>query len=144
MKFRIADKIKGVLTEPQVTTLLNQAKALQSEWYPHWSLALYTGMRNGELYALTWDKGDQAKHLRMFLEGPNLPRIRFHNLRATWAIIMLSKGVEPIKVMKMGGWKDLKTTQIYVRKSGVDIKGIASVLNLHNPSQSAAEVLNLH
>lgn len=109
-------------------------------------MALYTGMRNGELYALTWDKvnleqrkilvdsawnkddsfkdtksgddriveiapellvilrdleikcfdsafvlpridkwdkGEQARKLRMFLQGLGLPRIRFHDLRAT-------------------------------------------------------------
>lgn len=28
------------------------------EWYYHWALALYTGMRNGELYALRWDHID--------------------------------------------------------------------------------------
>ena len=56
MKFRIGDKIKEVLTEEQVSTFLNRAKEYDIEWYPHWCLALYTGMRNGELFALTWDK----------------------------------------------------------------------------------------
>ena len=42
---------------------------------------------------------------------------------------MLSKGVEPIKVMAMGGWKDLKTMQIYIRKSGIHIQGITNDLN---------------
>jgi len=42
---------------------------------------------------------------------------------------MLSKGVEPIKVMSMGGWRDLKTMQIYIRKSGINIQGITSHLN---------------
>ena len=60
-----------------------------------------------------WDKGEQARELRMFLSGLGLPAIRFHDLRATWATLLLSKGVEPIKVMLMGGWKDIKTMQIY-------------------------------
>lgn len=42
-----------------------------------------------------WDRGDQARELRMFLEGLGLPRIRFHDLRASWATIMLSKGIPP-------------------------------------------------
>ena len=192
MKFRIGDKIKKVLNEVQVKQLLAKAKELNSEWYPHWALALYTGMRNGELYALTWDKvdlnqrtilvstswnnvdgfketksgddrmleiaptlvtlleqlktqqndstfvlprldkwdkGEQARDLRMFLSGVGLPQVRFHDLRATWATIMLSKGIEPIKVMKMGGWKDIKTMMIYARKAGVDIVGITNCLN---------------
>lgn len=79
-----------------------------------------------------WDRGDQARELRIFLEGLGLPRIRFHDLRASWATIMLSKGIPPIKVMMMGGWKDLKTMQYYVRKAGVSIKGITDSLNLEN------------
>ena len=194
MKFQIGNKIKKSLTEEQVNILLTQAKLVDSRWYTIWCAALYTGMRNGELYALTWDKvnletskilvdsswnnkdgfkdtksgddriveiapnlliilkelklrnlnppfvlprigkwdkGRQAEDLRMFLEGCSLPSIRFHDLRATWATIMLSKGIAPIKVMAMGGWKDLKTMQIYIRKAGVNVNGITDNLNLH-------------
>ncbi|MDC1175539.1 site-specific integrase [Bacteriovoracaceae bacterium] len=194
MKFRVGDKIKTVLKEDQIKVLLSHAKEMNSEWYPIWATALYTGMRNGELYALSWenidlvnrkilvniswnnkdgfkstksgddrileiapplvdifktlkkdypessfvlpridrwDRGDQARELRMFLEGLGLPRIRFHDLRASWATIMLSKGIPPIKVMMMGGWKDLKTMQYYVRKAGVSIKGITDHLNFN-------------
>lgn len=35
-----------------------RAKEVNSEWFPVWATALHTGMRNGELYALTWDKID--------------------------------------------------------------------------------------
>lgn len=196
MKFKIGDKMKQVLTQEQIKILLTQAKIMDCEWYPIWSAALYTGMRNGELYALTWDKvnleqrrilvdsswnsedgfkdtksgddriveiapdllfifkelklkngdsnfvlprldkwdrGEQARELRMFLMGLGLPRIRFHDLRASWATVMLSRGIAPIKVMAMGGWKDLKTMQYYIRKAGVDISGISDNLSLHCP-----------
>ena len=33
-----------------------------------------------------------------------------------------------------GGWKDLKTMQIYVRKADVEIKGATDCLNLHSGS----------
>ena len=78
----------------------------------------------------------------MFLEGLGLPRIRFHDLRATWATIMLSMGIAPIKVMAMGGWKDLKTMQYYIRKAGVDTVGISDNLSLHSPCNQAI-VLNM-
>jgi integrase len=206
MKFRTGDKIKRVLTEEQVRTLLERAKEFSWEWYPHVACAIYTGMRNGELYALTWDKvnfedrtilidsswnskdgfkstktgddrraeiappllhilrelklkssdshfvlpritswdkGQQATNLRTFLIGLRLPPVRFHDLRATWATIMLGKGVQPAKVMIMGGWKDLKTMMIYMRKAGIETKGITEVLNLHNPSTSTARVLEI-
>jgi integrase len=205
MKFRIGDKIKKVLTEDQVRLFLNKAKEFNSEWYYHWCLALYTGMRSGELYALTWDKvnfetrqilvdcawnnvdgfketksghdriieiapnlllilkelklqsvdtnfvlpridkwdkGEQARELRLFLMSLGLPTIRFHDLRATWATIMLSRGVEPVKVLKLGGWRDLKTAQIYLRKAGVDVRGSTDVLDLHNPSNESASILS--
>jgi len=206
MKFRIGSKIKIVLTSEQVKLFLEKAKLLDIEWYPHWCTALYTGMRNGELYALTWDKvsfekrqilvdcawnnkdgfketksgddriveiapnllpllkelkiknsdsnfvlpridkwdkGEQARELRMFLTGMMLPSIRFHDLRATWATLMLGQGIEPIKIMIMGGWKDLKTMQFYVRKAGVDIKGITNKLELHSPYTKMAKVLTI-
>lgn len=79
-------------------------------------------------------KGRTGRELRMFLIGLGLPRIRFHDIRASWANVMLSKGIAPIKVMSMGG-KDLKTMQFYIRKTGVDINGISDNLNFHNPLQ---------
>jgi len=207
IRFKVGEKIRKILTKEQVRILLSKAKEFDSEWYYHWSLALYTGMRNGELYALTWDKvnfenrtllvdsswnskdgfkctksgddrlveiapnlvlilkelklqnfdshfvlprsprwdkGEQAQYLRMFLQGIGLPQVKFHDLRATWATIMLSQGVEPIKVMNMGGWKNLKTMQIYIRKAGVSIKGITDALDLHDPCQEKARVISIN
>lgn len=206
MKFQAGDKIKKVLTEPQVRVLLAKGKEFGWEWFPHVALALYTGMRNGELYALSWDKvnleertilvdsswnnrdgfkstksgddrivevaeplvpllaelklkgsdsifvlprnsqwdeGRQAAALQMFCAGLGLPLIRFHDLRATWATLMLSKGVEPAKVMVMGGWKDIKTLMVYLRKAGISIKGITACLNLHDPRAETGKVLKL-
>lgn len=91
-----------------------------------------------------WDKGEQARELRMFLTGLGLPSIRFHDLRATWATIMLSRGIEPIKVMIQGGWSDLKTMQIYVRKAGVDIKGSTDNLELHDLNMNNNKISLLH
>ncbi|MFK7823746.1 MAG: tyrosine-type recombinase/integrase [Oligoflexales bacterium] len=205
MAFKTGDKIKKVLTEEHAKILLQQGKTLNWPWYPHVAMALYTGMRNGELYALTWDKvnfenrqilvdrawvkkggfkdtksgddriveiaaplvpllkelklsmvdthfvlphmrewtqGEQARELRKFLFGIRLPEVRFHDLRATWATLMLSKNVAPAKVMMMGGWKDMKTMMIYIRKAGIAIKGITDCLNLHDHEASLGKVIN--
>jgi hypothetical protein len=55
---------------------------------------------------------------------------------------MLSKGIPPIKVMSMGGWRDLKTMQFYIRKAGIDISGIASDFSLHNPEAGNGKLLS--
>ena len=70
-----------------------------------------------------WDRGEQAKPLRAFLSEIGLPSVKFHTLRACFATQLLADGVETAKVMKIGGWKDLKTMQIYMRLAGVDERG---------------------
>lgn len=70
-----------------------------------------------------WESGQQAKPLRMFLESLGLPSVKFHTLRACFATQLLADGVEMSKVMKIGGWRDIKTMQIYMRLAGVDEKG---------------------
>jgi hypothetical protein len=57
---------------------------------------------------------------------------------------MLSLGIEPIKVMSAGGWKDLKTLAIYVRKAGVNISGISNRLSLHDPNENSGAILQMH
>jgi integrase len=67
-----------------------------------------------------WQRGLQAKVLRSFCFIHGLPSIKFHTLRACFATQMLRLGVEPATVMKICGWKELKTMQHYVRLAGCD------------------------
>lgn len=207
LKFKVNEKIKSVLNEEQIVTLLRKSQELDWEWYPHYAVALYTGMRNGEMYALTWDKvnieqrqivvncswsskdgykstksgddriieipkplipllaelklqsagddfvlprlskwdkGEQARFLRMFLKSIGLPEIRFHDLRASWATLLLGKGVAPSKVMSMGGWKDMDTMMIYMRKAGINIRDATACLDdMQIHGVQSAKVINL-
>jgi integrase len=78
-----------------------------------------------------WKYGDAGKVLRMFLIEIGIQKeVVFHTLRACFATHLLSTGVEPLKVMRMGGWSDLKTFQIYLRMSGVDVRGVAEGLEV--------------
>lgn len=43
-----------ILTVGEIRKLLTEARRYNHPWYPIWSLALLTGMRSGELYALLW------------------------------------------------------------------------------------------
>ena len=176
-----------------------KAKNEEHEWYPVWALALYTGMRSGELFALKWsdvnferemifvksswnnkqgfkatksgherkvpittelrkllnllkpktletgfvlptfikwERGEQAKILQFFLLSVGLPRIRFHDLRGTWATLLLSAGEAPARVMKVGGWSDMKTMMIYMNMAGIDLEGFGTGLSLHLGSKA--------
>lgn len=90
-----------------------------------------------------WMAGREAEFLRMFLRSINLPPVRFHDLRASWCTACLSHGVPMVKVMAMGGWKDLKTMQRYFRKAGLTIKGMTDSLAFHDPTPVVAPVIPL-
>jgi integrase len=86
-----------------------------------------------------WRRGDQSKILKMFLVGIGLPKIKFHALRACFATQLLAKGIPPAIVMKICGWRDLKTMEFYIRVAGVDEKGATDCLSI---LPSEAEVMN--
>lgn len=70
-----------------------------------------------------WKIGQQARILREFCRSIELPSIRFHTLRACFATQLIGSGVEPIKVMKICGWRDLKAMAYYLRLAGIDERG---------------------
>lgn len=192
LKFKIKSKIRSVLSEAQILILLRKSQEQNWPWYPHYSVALFTGLRNGELYALRWgnvdlekrqilvncswsskdgfkstksghdrvveipnplipllrelklksaesdfvlprmgrwDRGEQAHDLRLFLKAIGLHEVRFHDLRASWATLLLDKGVPPSQVMAQGGWGNIETMMIYMRKAGISIKNSTGVLD---------------
>lgn len=55
---RQSEKKPEILTISEIRKLLESAKALNEPWYPVWAIALLTGMRNGEIYALFWSDID--------------------------------------------------------------------------------------
>lgn len=208
LKFKISNKIKAVLSQGSIESLLQKAQEQDWPWFPHYAVATFTGLRNGELYALKWenvdlekrlilvncswnkydgfkstktghdrwveipmplmpilraqklksagsdfvlprltrwDRGEQAHDLRMFLRANNLPEVNFHNLRASWATMLLNNGVDQAKVMVMGGWTDLKTMMIYVRKAGIDIRGATAMLDgIEIHGKKEAEIVKIH
>jgi integrase len=55
------DKVPDILTLEEIKKFLMSAKILEHRWYPVWAMAVLTGMRSGELHALTWDQIDLEK-----------------------------------------------------------------------------------
>ena len=88
---------------------------------------------------MSWTRGEQAKDLRAFLKGMGFPSINFHALRACFATQLLAKGTPAAIVMKICGWRDLKTMEFYIRVAGVDEKGATDCLSI---LPSEAEVMD--
>jgi len=86
-----------------------------------------------------WDKGLQARVLRRFCYIHKLPSIKFHTLRACFATQMLRSGVEAAKVMKVCGWKELKTMQHYVRLAGIEVQGVTESLQIFSAELKKSE-----
>lgn len=204
---RSEEKKPEILTLNEVKKLLDAAQIYKHPWYPMWALALYTGMRSGELHALLWtdvdmenrrltvaksyngrfkkvtptkgrywrevpicpdleklltelrataqgrahvlprmtdwNRGEQARILREFCTGIGIPSVKFHALRACFATLLLRERIAPIVVMKICGWKDLKTMQRYIRLAGIEIEGATDGLKLIQPREAIAQVVEL-
>ncbi len=75
------------------------------------------------MFDLKKDGGYVGTFYWKFLKSIGIEKyVNFHNLRACFATHILASGAEPTQVMKIGGWADFKTFQIYVRMAGVDVK----------------------
>ncbi len=58
MSVKVTEKEKKVLTANEVKTFLKEAQVTNHRFYPIWVVALFTGMRSGELYSLKWSDVD--------------------------------------------------------------------------------------
>ena len=204
--FKVPEAEQKVLNPTEVSILLNEARITCHRFYPVWVVALMTGMRSGELYALQhsdidyegrlisvskqwtnkngfthtktrrsrmvpisdsllvflkklkieadpsspfvlprlreWENGDQALVLREFCTAIGITPVKFHDLRATFITNMLSAGVSLARVMAIVGHSQLKTTNGYLRKAGVEIKGATEQLHYRVPEDTGGQVLN--
>ncbi len=198
---------KQVLTNGEAQRLLDEGRACGHRFYPVWTLALMTGMRSGELFALKWqnvdlenrsihvveqwtnkggfgptktrrvrvipiheallvflkelklkserrndfvlprlkewENGTQAQVTREFCEAIGINPISFHDLRATFITNLLGRGESLGRVMAMVGHSQLKTTNVYLRLAGVEVKGGTEKLGYTVPQERLAQVVEL-
>jgi integrase len=206
MMVKVPETEKKVLTNNEVEIFLREAKVTSRRFYPVWTVALFTGMRSGELYALKWSdvdlesraisvsrswsskngttstknqksrivpiseellaflkelklergaedfvlphltewtRGDAAKVIKVFCRSLRIAEIRFHDLRATFITNLLSRGESLARVMAIVGHADMETTNVYLRKAGIELKDGTEKLGYKIPSIESAKVLNL-
>ena len=86
-----------------------------------------------------WNKGEQARILRGFCQANRLPSVKFHTLRACFATQLISTGIPATVVMKICGWRDMKTMQRYIRLAGIDEAGATEVLRFIPTEEAVME-----
>lgn len=204
MMVKVPETEKKVLTNKEVEIFLNEAKVTNHRFYPVWVVALFTGMRSGELYALRWTdvdldnatisvskawnskngftstknqkarivpisaellsflkelklkrsreefvlphpnewtRGEAAKVIKQFCKAIQITEIRFHDLRATFITNLLARGESLARVMAIVGHADMETTNVYLRKAGIELKDGAEKLGYKLPVTSAKNVI---
>lgn len=206
IQVKVPEVEQKVLTNSEVEILLREARNVNHRFYTTWVVALKTGMRSGELYALKWtdidfdaklilvtkqwtsksgfcptktrknrivpistdllvflkelklsqgqsefvlprsdewENGAQAKALRDFCSAIGITEVKFHDLRATFITNLLARGESLARVMSMVGHTQIKTTNGYLRKAGVDVQGGTEKLGFAVPREVIAEVISL-
>lgn len=90
-----------------------------------------------------WTDGEQARVTRAFCTGLGITSVKFHDLRATFITSLLARGESLARVMSMVGHSELKTTNGYLRKAGVDVQGGTEKLGYKLPQSAEGVVLSL-
>lgn len=206
IRVKVTETNQKVLTNSEVNIFLQEAKLAHHRFYPVWVMALMTGMRSGELFALRWididfdqrlisvsrqwtskngfcptktrrnrlvpiseelliflkerklkegnsefilprlrewDHGEQAKVTREFCLLIGINPVNFHDLRATFITNLLARGESLARVMSIVGHTELKTTNGYLRKAGVELHGATDKLGYKLPPDTLAKVLEI-
>lgn len=91
-----------------------------------------------------WENGEQARVTREFCSGIGVTEVKFHDLRATFITNLLARGESLARVMAVVGHSQIKTTNGYLRKAGVDVRGATEKLGYTLPADAAeSKVLSI-
>ena len=107
-------KREEVLLQDEIKKLLINAKIYEKRWYFIWSFAVYTGMRNGELFALKWSDIDFDP------ESPLIRVSRSYNKRTREYKCTKTGKVREIPICKplIGVIKELKSWYLHQERIG--------------------------
>jgi len=91
-------------------------------------------------HLLEWENGEQARITREFCVAIGITPIKFHDLRATFITNLLVNGVSLAQVMSVVGHHQIKTTNGYLRKAGVEVRGVTDRLGYKMPKAEVGNV----
>ena len=89
-----------------------------------------------------WMRGSAARITKTFCRSIGITEIRFHDLRATFITNLLARGVPLAQVMAVVGHSDIETTNEYLRKAGIELRGSTDNLGYRVPVAAEAQVLS--
>ena len=108
IKVKLPQKKQAVLSIEEVNKLLTEAKFCGHRYYPLWTFALSTGMRNGEMYALRHSDVDLKAGLihitKQFTSKDGIHETKGNENR----IVPISDELRPflLQLMKGGGFEE--------------------------------------
>ena len=104
---RREEKKPEILTIQEIRKLLSEAQSFNHKWYPVWAVALLTGMRNGELYALLWSDIDWENKMISVTKSYNTQMRKVKSTKSgNWRTIPISQELESIlKKLKLEAGK---------------------------------------
>lgn len=75
-----------------------------------------------------WEKGEQKKVLNRFQDELDIPKTKFHSLRAFFITHLLRSGCSAVYVREIVAHNDLKTTMRYIALAGSELDGKTDAL----------------
>lgn len=78
------------------------------------------------------DPGELLGQLKRIVQEAGLPRMRFHDLRHSFVVLLTIQGVPPAVILELTGWTNISQLQRYAHYTsameGMGVRAIDSVL----------------
>jgi len=131
------EKVPDILTMEQARFLLSEAKRQNNPWYYIWAVALFTGMRSGELYALRWESvfsrvnsktvsGDVEKLIVSCTYNKRSNSIKEYPKAGYWRTVPISPQLRGIleELYQMPGESEFVLPRLWQWKNGLQAKAL--------------------
>ena len=108
IKVKVPSSEQKVLTSDEANKLLKEAKLCNHRFYFHWAVALFTGMRNGEIYALRVSDVDMSSGI-IHIKRQFTSRDGLHETKTSLSrVVPIANELRPLLkwLMAKGGYRE--------------------------------------